>query len=97
MVLDHSGLDPSTKIGVDGRTLSGGEQRRLQIARALATQPEVLLIDEPTTGLDTSTGSQVLMAIRRRLPNAALVPAMHELPADPGVLGSAWSTVSLDP
>jgi ATP-binding cassette, subfamily C, bacterial CydC len=96
MLLDGSGVDPSTKIGVDGRDLSGGEQRRLHIARALATQPDVLLIDEPTTGLDTSTGSHVLMAIRRRLPYAVLVLAMHELPADPDDLGSAWSTVALD-
>jgi ATP-binding cassette subfamily C protein CydC len=96
MLLDHNGLEPNTKVGVDGRDLSGGEQRRLHIARALATEPDVLLIDEPTTGLDTNTGTHVLMAVRRRLPHAVLVLAMHELPADPDALGCAWSTVSLD-
>jgi ATP-binding cassette, subfamily C, bacterial CydC len=96
MVLDRSGLEPSTKIGVYGRSLSGGEQRRLHIARALATQPDVLLVDEPTTGLDTRTGTHVLRAIRRRLPHAVLVLAIHQLPADPDSLGQAWSTVSLD-
>ena len=96
MWLNHSGVDPNTVIGVDGRSLSGGEQRRLHIARALATQPDVLLIDEPTTGLDTRTAIHVLMAIRRRLPLAVLLLAMHELPANPDALGSAWSAVSLD-
>jgi ATP-binding cassette subfamily C protein CydC len=96
MWLDRSGLDPSTKIGVDGRNLSGGEQRRLHIARALATQPDVLLIDEPTTGLDTATGAHVLAAIRGRLPHAVLVLAMHEVPADPDGPGSGWTSVSLD-
>jgi ATP-binding cassette subfamily C protein CydC len=95
MMLERSGLDPTTRIGVDGRTLSGGEQRRLHIARALATQPDVLLIDEPTTGLDADTAGQVLTAIRRRLPRSALVLAMHELPQDRGTLGPTWSTVSL--
>ena len=96
MLLDRSGLEPNTKIGLNGRSLSGGEQRRLHIARALTTQPDVLLIDEPTTGLDTSTGTHVLMTIRRRLPLAVLVLAMHELPANPDALGPAWSTLSLD-
>jgi ATP-binding cassette subfamily C protein CydC len=95
MLLDRSGVDPNTRIGVDGRSLSGGEQRRLHIARALATQPDVLLIDEPTTGLDTPTATDVLIAIRRRLPLAVLVLAMHELPADPDALDPAWSTVPL--
>jgi len=96
ITLDRAGLDPTTRIGVDGRGLSGGEQRRLHIARALATQPDVLLIDEPTIGLDANTANQVLTAIRDRLPNAALVLAMHELPQDRRTLGSTWSTVSLD-
>ncbi len=96
MVLDRGWLEPTTRIGVDGRSLSGGEQRRLQIARALARQPDVLLIDEPTTGLDAATANRVLAAIRDRLPNTALVLAIHELPQDRGILGPAWSSVSLD-
>jgi ATP-binding cassette subfamily C protein CydC len=96
MMLDRGGLDPTSRVGVGGRTLSGGEQRRLHIARALAMQPDVLLIDEPTTGLDADTANQVLAAIRHRLPNTALVLAMHELPQDRGTLGPTWSTVSLD-
>ncbi len=96
MALDRGGLDPSTRIGVDGRALSGGEQRRLHIARALATQPDVLLIDEPTAGLDTGTASRVLSTIRRQFPHVVLVLATHELPADEVSLGSAWSTLSLE-
>jgi len=49
-LLEYSGL--RRKDGVIGRNLSYGDQRRLEVARALATQPKLLLLDEPTAGMN---------------------------------------------
>jgi putative ABC transport system ATP-binding protein len=64
-------LDALTMVGLSERVdhfpsqLSGGEQQRIAIARAIAKRPDVLLCDEPTGALDISTGIVVLEAIDR--------------------------------
>lgn len=67
--------------------LSGGEQQRTAIARALVTQPTILVADEPTGNLDSTTGAQVLDLFARlhRELNLTLIIATH----DPAVAARA--------
>lgn len=74
-IKDRGGLD--SRLGESGRGLSGGESRRLALARTLLRNPDVLLLDEPTEGLDTDTALTVLGGIRAFLPNTAILTASH--------------------
>ncbi|HZZ73007.1 MAG TPA: ABC transporter ATP-binding protein [Pirellulales bacterium] len=63
------------------RELSGGEMQRAAIARALITQPQVLLADEPTGNLDHSTGQEILKILRtlNHDRNLTIVMVTHDL------------------
>lgn len=71
----RQGLD--TALGAQGSGLSGGEARRLALARALLRQPALLLLDEPTEGLGSMTAAQVLQGLRNALPQTAVLIASH--------------------
>jgi ABC-type transport system involved in cytochrome bd biosynthesis fused ATPase/permease subunit len=65
------------RIGPAGRPLSGGERRLVSLARAVATGLPVLVLDEPTEGLDPSATRQVLSAIRRLRGSRTVIVSSH--------------------
>ena len=78
-LLDAVGL--ADRAGNRPGQLSGGQRQRVAIARALATEPALVLADEPTANLDSQTGAEIIALMRRlqRERGASFVFSSHDL------------------
>lgn len=78
-VLDTVGL--SARSGVAASALSHGERRGLEIAMCLATDPQVLLLDEPLAGMGVDESQQVLRVLRSLKTERAILLVEHDMDA----------------
>lgn len=83
------GLD--TPVGECGCAVSGGEERRIALARTLVTDTPVVLLDEPTEGLDGATEQVVVQRLQQRLAGRSLLVVTHR----PAVLALAQRVVQI--
>ena len=76
-LLEDEGLN--SWLGEGGRQLSGGELRRLAIARALLHDAPLMLLDEPTEGLDATTERQILDLLEKEMQGKTVLMVTHRL------------------
>jgi ABC-type bacteriocin/lantibiotic exporter with double-glycine peptidase domain len=69
----------NTMIGEKGYRLSGGERQRIGIARAIYKDPQILVLDEATSSLDSKTESLILQAMETELTKKTLVMIVHRV------------------
>lgn len=74
-------VDLTHRLDARPRALSGGEQRRVGLARVLVAQPRLLVADEPTSGLDAALKADLIdLLLAARGPDRAIVLVSHDLP-----------------
>jgi ATP-binding cassette subfamily C protein CydC len=71
-------VDLASQLGPGGEGLSGGQGRRLAVAQAYLRYPGLLLLDEPTEGLDQRTARALLENLRSALPGTTIIAAIHD-------------------
>jgi ATP-binding cassette, subfamily C, bacterial CydC len=72
----------ASRLGPGGEGLSGGQRRRLGVAQAYLRHPGLLLLDEPTEGLDHRTARALLENLRSALPGTTIIAAIHDRTLD---------------
>lgn len=79
-LLDEVGVEGGMQLRKPGK-LSGGQQQRVSIARALANQPAIILADEPTGNLDSTTGKKIFDLLHKlsRTENTTIIAVTHNL------------------
>ena len=68
-----------TQIGQKGRRLSGGQRQRIAIARAMIRDAPVLILDEPTSGVDAESGNRIMGPLRRLMGGRTTIVISHNL------------------
>ncbi|MBD0411597.1 thiol reductant ABC exporter subunit CydC [Pseudoalteromonas distincta] len=81
-----------TRLGTGGRSVSQGQSRRIAIAQALLKNPAILVLDEPTEGLDNQSKQGVMQAIMHVMNNASVLTITH----DPALLAQMDNVVWLE-
>lgn len=75
----------ATVVGERGYSLSGGQRKRIAIARALIRKPSVLILDEATTSFEQSLEQSMLSALREAMPGLTIIQVTHRLVRQEGV------------
>ncbi len=68
-----------TQVGEQGKALSGGQRQAIGLARALVRDPEVLILDEPTSNMDTSSELTVQTRLMKHMRNKTLILVTHRM------------------
>lgn len=71
----------NTVVGEKGVLLSGGQKQRIALARALLVQAAILLLDDPISQVDTTTGHHIIRAIQQRTGQRTIIIVSHRLAA----------------